>query len=933
MEIFVGKLLDMILEAIYHDVQRVEEEAPPLYEGHPRTSAEWLFERADVNRANLCLAFLNASFNRMVGMEKNPFLSGSEKDILATLGGVFKDCTLNFLTGDLLPDSDAIVAASLGHAFVEGHLSVDFIEYLYSMPAIFEHFFDELRNHFFDELRNVSVNLRLYRSDPSLFFTVLRMLHEVIGHKIKDERVFAKIFTSRPDFCPDLKTDAPGRELQQICFFGPFLSIGPGTVDISYGNIPFWNKYFDGNGDLKANDRFISYKGFQEQVRSIRDYLKTVFHTLLINAPTRGDVLRFFALAVNVNQKRAQMHSDYRKHGYHSFMVNLLDILYQHSEKIALDKVNGNYIFNPECRIEMTDETRFKCTQEEVQNYASGLTPEQLGDVRFTTECFFLTMHAQKLAINPALDHMKKLRRYLKDAHQSLNQLKAKLQGQSGAYIRKKTELMLKQISTQIKHYVAAIMSIEAIIYDEFLIVHAIQFADKQLQLVVNTINPNYPYDCTLPNEAPFMFRALPEFYLQNLVSFYNFILRSKPGLLITHCPEVAERVLIFICCTHYFNNPFLAADIVDLLVNMCPMFTPQAEPLFRRLLAAPLAQERLFSSLVKFYSDVESTGASSEFYDKFNIRRSIQIIFQHLWEDIIYRERMKEMAGEAGPEFVRFINMVINDTTFLLDESLSGLRKVHEIETIMKNEVAWNGLSQEERELKEGILQEASRSVRSWLILGNETMEMFLYLTEGAPDVFKNPALGERLASMLNHNISQLCGDKCSNLKVNDPERFHWNPRKLLEQVSQIYLHLFSTEFVNFVAADERSYTPEMFQGVLSILESKSILTPTELEVMSDLAAQFKECYDQKVQREEDFGDDIPEEFKDPVMDTLMTNPVVLPSGHRMDLKHIQRHLLSSRTDPFTRGAMTEEDLVPDVELKKKIDEWKATKLNKITK
>lgn len=39
-----------------------------------------------------------------------------------------------------------------------------------------------------------------------------------------------------------------------------------------------------------------------------------------------------------------------------------------------------------------------------------------------------------------------------------------------------------------------------------------------------------------------------------------------------------------------------------------------------------------------------------------------------------------------------------------------------------------------------------------------------------------------------------------------------------------------------------------------------------------------------------------------DPVMNTLMTDPVILPSGHTMDRKHIMRHLLSSQTDPFTR-------------------------------
>lgn len=49
-----------------------------------------------------------------------------------------------------------------------------------------------------------------------------------------------------------------------------------------------------------------------------------------------------------------------------------------------------------------------------------------------------------------------------------------------------------------------------------------------------------------------------------------------------------------------------------------------------------------------------------------------------------------------------------------------------------------------------------------------------------------------------------------------------------------------------------------------------------------------------------------------DPVMNTLMTDPVILPSGHKMDRKHIMRHLLSSPTDPFTRQPLSETQLIP---------------------
>ena len=52
---------------------------------------------------------------------------------------------------------------------------------------------------------------------------------------------------------------------------------------------------------------------------------------------------------------------------------------------------------------------------------------------------------------------------------------------------------------------------------------------------------------------------------------------------------------------------------------------------------------------------------------------------------------------------------------------------------------------------------------------------------------------------------------------------------------------------------------------------------------------------------------------FSDPLMDTLMEDPVLLPpSGNIMERAIILRHLLNSQTDPFNRQQLTEADLVP---------------------
>ncbi len=64
-----------------------------------------------------------------------------------------------------------------------------------------------------------------------------------------------------------------------------------------------------------------------------------------------------------------------------------------------------------------------------------------------------------------------------------------------------------------------------------------------------------------------------------------------------------------------------------------------------------------------------------------------------------------------------------------------------------------------------------------------------------------------------------------------------------------------------------------------------------------------------------------------DPLMDTLMADPVQLPSGVIIDRPVIIRHLLSSNQDPFNRQQLTVDMLEPARELKAKIEQWKRQK------
>uniref|UniRef100_A0A2S2NI79 Ubiquitin conjugation factor E4 B n=2 Tax=Aphidini TaxID=33387 RepID=A0A2S2NI79_SCHGA len=111
-------------------------------------------------------------------------------------------------------------------------------------------------------------------------------------------------------------------------------------------------------------------------------------------------------------------------------------------------------------------------------------------------------------------------------------------------------------------------------------------------------------------------------------------------------------------------------------------------------------------------------------------------------------------------------------------------------------------------------------------------------------------------------------------------------------------------------------------------------VLNSSKIEAMrfQSLAIKANEVSIQNIKKEVDFND-APDEFRDPLMDTLMDDPVTLPSsGKVMDRPVIIRHLLNSQTDPFNRQPLSEDDLTPATDLKEKIQKWKIEKLKALS-
>ncbi|XP_070161317.1 ubiquitin conjugation factor E4 B-like isoform X3 [Polyergus mexicanus] len=216
--------------------------------------------------------------------------------------------------------------------------------------------------------------------------------------------------------------------------------------------------------------------------------------------------------------------------------------------------------------------------------------------------------------------------------------------------------------------------------------------------------------------------------------------------------------------------------------------------------------------------------------------------------------------------------------------------------------------------------LAENEEKVRFSLKLVKEIVAMFHYLTVDIKEPFLRPELVGRLCAMLNFNLQQFCGPKYKNLRK--LKEYGWQPKKLFSQLIDIYLHLDCDNFVAALASDEHLFCNELFTDAANELERSGIKTMTEIESFVALAERAA-----IIARDNRARGDVPEEFRDPLMDTLMEDPVKLPSGIVVDKAVIIRHLFNSATDPFNRQPLSEEMLVPLPELKERITIWKQQK------
>uniref|UniRef100_A0A8C0B2T9 Ubiquitin conjugation factor E4 A n=1 Tax=Buteo japonicus TaxID=224669 RepID=A0A8C0B2T9_9AVES len=395
----------------------------------------------------------------------------------------------------------------------------------------------------------------------------------------------------------------------------------------------------------------------------------------------------------------------------------------------------------------------------------------------------------------------------------------------------------------------------------------------------------------------------VPEFFADNLGDFFIFLRRFADDILETSADSlehILHFVTVFMGDVERMKNPHLRAKLAEVLEAVMPHLDQAQNPLVssvfhrKRVFCSYQNAAHLAEALIKVFVDIEFTGDPHQFEQKFNYRRPMYPILRYMWGTDSYRQSIKYLSKI----------------------------KVQQIE---KDRGEWDSLSQEARREKESSLQMFGQLARFHNIMSNETIGTLAFLTSEIKSLFVHPFLAERIISMLNYFLQHLVGPKMGALKVKDFSEFDFKPQQLVSDICTIYLNLGDEEnFCATVPKDGRSYSPMLFAQTVRVL--KKINKPGNMIVsFSNLAERIKSLADRQQQEEETYADAC-DEFLDPIMSTLMSDPVILPSSRvTVDRSTIARHLLSDQTDPFNRSPLTMDQIRPNTELKEKIQRWLA--------
>lgn len=555
----------------------------------------------------------------------------------------------------------------------------------------------------------------------------------------------------------------------------------------------------------------------------------------------------------------------------------------------------------------------------------------------FITECFYLTHYSLSLGFQVLNDKFVRLGQDLHRFQRLYSEMRDMVPD---------NQEPARSIKRQMEIGMTVFLSLKAALTEPHLLemclnFHIVTAVWLSQMAVFGKTTEIKPITFPLPTKVPNVLAIIPEFTIDNLTVFTQFVTRYKSETYQTAGDELEHLmtlILVFMGSPERMRNPHLRASLAETLSSLMPPSEDRQGSNLGMLSTFyegkvfhnhPLAKH-IAEKLLHVFVSIEMTGQSVAFEQKFNYRRPMYAVLEYIWEIPLHRKAIKELAVYAeenieasdAPLFLRFINLLINDAIFLLDEALSFMMQIKEKQQ-EKDSGSWNQLPSDQRRERMSDLRQISMLARYHNMMAVSTIHALELLSREIKSIFTHASMVTRISEMLNYFLLHLVGPKQKNFNVKDKNEYEFKPQQIVSDICQIYINLGEDEgFCLAISSDGRSYSSGLLAKATHVLRKIGRL-PQFIDSFEELDKKIK-ALEVKQKEEDEMVAEAPDEFLDPIMGTLMKDPVILPTSQTvLDRTVIARHLLSDQSDPFNRKPLTMDMVISNTELKEKIHKW----------
>ena len=240
----------------------------------------------------------------------------------------------------------------------------------------------------------------------------------------------------------------------------------------------------------------------------------------------------------------------------------------------------------------------------------------------------------------------------------------------------------------------------------------------------------------------------------------------------------------------------------------------------------------------------------------------------------------------------------------YVVDEILELLNKINSVEQSNINlEVNLDELSEEDND----IVNESKEKINNYTIY----LHIFSSFIIKTSKYYSNIILCDEIKHSLNNIIILIINNITihqKKYKVINKSALKFTPIDLLITIKSILLNLIyirkNESIVSLLISENDSYIKNSIKRLSNILSKKNQIKTIDYSYLHFLNDKINDKIDNNKEIE------IPDDLCDPIMDTLIENPVMLPNNIIIDYGTISRHLLTNESNPFNREPLTLEIL-----------------------